>query len=240
MRYGVISDIHSNLEAMEAVLEDAEQQHIDSFICLGDIVGYGANPNECIQRVRELTEHVVVGNHDHAAVGLTDISYFNAHAKQAVIWTAKVLLPEHSHYLKKLPFTHQVDDLFFVHATPSDPPAWDYLFSPRMAMVEFDAFQGRCGFIGHSHQPIIFSKKDSGAPQRIERLILAPEGRYIVNVGSVGQPRDGDPRACYAIFDSEGDRLEFRRVSYDVQTAQRKILQAGLPPVLAIRLTHGE
>jgi len=107
-------------------------------------------------------------------------------------------------------------------------------------MVEFDAFQGRCGFIGHSHQPIIFSKKDSGAPQRIERLIFAPEGRYIVNVGSVGQPRDGDPRACYAIFDSEGDRLEFRRVSYDVQTAQRKILQAGLPPVLAIRLTHGE
>jgi diadenosine tetraphosphatase ApaH/serine/threonine PP2A family protein phosphatase len=240
MRYGIVSDIHSNLEALEAVLEDAERQHIDGFICLGDVVGYGANPNECVQHVQKLTRHVVVGNHDHAAVGLTDISYFNAHAKQAVVWTAKVLLPEHSRYLSGLPFTHQSDDLFFVHATASDPPAWNYLFSPHMALAEFDAFSGRCCFIGHSHQPVIFSQKNGGNPQRAERFALSSEGRYIVNVGSIGQPRDGDARACYAIFDNQEGHLQLRRVAYDVQTAQRKILQAGLPPILAIRLAHGQ
>ncbi len=114
MRYAIISDIHSNLEALKAVLEDVGQQHVDKYICLGDIVGYGADPNECIQHIQRLTEHVVVGNHDHAAVGLSDISYFNAHARQAVMWTSKVLLSEHSRYLSSLPFTQQMNDLFFV------------------------------------------------------------------------------------------------------------------------------
>lgn len=240
MRYGIISDIHSNLEALEAVLDDARRQHIDSFICLGDIVGYGANPNECIQRVRELTEQVVVGNHDHAAVGLTDVSYFNLHAKQAVLWTAQVLSSEHSDYLSKLPFTLHVADLLFVHATPSEPPAWNYLFSLQMALAEFDVFDDRCCFIGHSHQPVIFSQKDGDLTWRGETLVCSPGNRYIVNVGSVGQPRDGDSRACYAIFDDRGKQLQLRRVAYDVQMAQRKILQAGLPPILAIRLARGE
>lgn len=240
MRYGIISDIHSNLEALEAVLEDAQRQNIDSFICLGDIVGYGANPNECIQRVQQLTEQVVVGNHDHAAVGLTDISYFNVHAKRAVEWTAKVLSPENSYYLSKLPFTIQAGNLFFVHATPADPPAWNYLITPRMALVEFDVFEGLCCFIGHSHQPIIFRQKSGSHPRMVETMVCAQDEKYIVNVGSVGQPRDGDPRCCYAIFDNHDCHLQLRRVTYDVQAAQRKILQAGLPPVLAIRLAHGE
>jgi diadenosine tetraphosphatase ApaH/serine/threonine PP2A family protein phosphatase len=240
MRYGIISDIHSNLEALDAVLADTVQQHIDTFICLGDIVGYGANPNECVQRVRELTDQVIVGNHDHAAVGLTDISYFNPHAKRAVMWTAKVLSPEHSSYLTKLPFTAQADDLVFVHATASDPPAWNYLFSSQMALAEFEAFHGRCCFIGHSHQPVTFSLESRALPQRTEVLVCSPHGRYIINVGSVGQPRDGDPRACYAIFDDHKNQVQLRRVTYDVQEAQRKILQAGLPPVLAVRLAHGE
>jgi len=240
MRYGIISDIHSNLEALDAVLGDIQGQHIDAIICLGDIVGYGANPNECVHRVRQLTDQVIVGNHDHAAVGLTDISYFNPHAKRAVMWTTKVLSSDHFHYLAELPFTIQREDLFFVHATASDPPAWNYLFSSQIALAEFEAFQGRCCFIGHSHQPMTFSLENRGLPQRIENLTCSPQGRYIVNVGSVGQPRDGDPRACYAIFDDQQGKLRLRRVAYDVQATQRKILQAGLPPVLALRLAHGE
>ncbi len=240
MLYGIISDIHSNLEALEAVLRDAEQRHIDSFICLGDIVGYGASPNECVQHIRELTGHVVVGNHDYASVGLTDISCFNLYAKRAVMWTAKVISEEHSDYLSKLPLTAQVDDLFLVHSTPSDPTAWNYLCSPQLALIEFDAFQGRCCFIGHSHKPVIFSQRDGELPWRNEMLMCSPNERYIINVGSVGQPRDGDPRACYGIFDDQVGKLLLRRVTYDVQTAQRKILQAGLPPVLAVRLAHGE
>jgi diadenosine tetraphosphatase ApaH/serine/threonine PP2A family protein phosphatase len=240
MRYAILSDIHSNLEALQAVLEDAGRQEIDSFLCLGDVVGYGANPNECSQKVRELSDHVIVGNHDHAAVELTDISYFNPHAKKAVLWTARVLLPEHSDYFRQLPYTIQMGGFFLTHATASDPPAWHYLLSAQMAKQEFDAFDGRICFIGHSHQPIIFSWKDGSRSWREGKLACTPGDRYIINVGSVGQPRDGDPRACYVIFDDRHSWLHLRRVDYDVQAAQRKILQAGLPPVLAARLANGQ
>jgi len=240
MRVAIISDIHSNLEALEAVLEDAGEQRIDEFYCLGDIVGYGANPNECLQRVRDLTEQVVAGNHDHAVVGLTDISYFNLHARRAVTWTTETLLKEHSEYLRRLPFSLQRGQIFLVHATPSDPPAWNYLLSSQIARDEFETFDGQLCFIGHSHQPIIFSRREGDQRWPAELYTCRPDDRYIINVGSVGQPRDGDPRASYAILDDQRGTVQLRRVKYDIQTAQRKILQAGLPPLLAVRLAHGE
>jgi diadenosine tetraphosphatase ApaH/serine/threonine PP2A family protein phosphatase len=240
MRVAIISDIHSNLEALDAVLEDAGGEKIDKYYCLGDIVGYGANPNECLQKVWDLTEQVVAGNHDHAAVGLTDISYFNLHARRAVTWTAEALLADHSQYLRRLPFSLQLGPVLLVHATPSDPPVWNYLLSSQVAKDEFEAFAGQLCFIGHSHQPIIFSRKEGDQRWPAALFTCRADDRYIINVGSVGQPRDGDPRASYAIYDDQQGTIQLRRVEYDIQTAQRKILQAGLPPLLAVRLAHGE
>jgi diadenosine tetraphosphatase ApaH/serine/threonine PP2A family protein phosphatase len=240
MRYAIISDIHSNLEALQAVLEDIAGQAVDQVLCLGDVVGYGADPNECVRLVRDRAAHIVAGNHDHAAVGKTDISYFNPHAKRAVSWTAKTLMLEHARFLCGLPYTLKLEGLFLVHATPSDPPAWNYLLSARVAEAEFAEFEEPVCLIGHSHQPLIFSSGDGTRPWRGEKLTCSPDQRYIVNVGSVGQPRDGDPRACYALVDTAGKTLQLRRVRYDVRAAQRKILQAGLPPVLAVRLANGE
>jgi diadenosine tetraphosphatase ApaH/serine/threonine PP2A family protein phosphatase len=240
MRYAIISDIHSNLEALQAVIEDIESQAVDQVLCLGDVVGYGADPNECVRLVRDLAAEIVAGNHDHAAVGMTDISYFNPHAKRAVSWTAKALTLEHARFFCKLPYTLTVDDLFLVHATPSDPPAWNYLLTAGMAEAEFAEFEEPICLIGHSHQPLIFSTDGGTLPWRGEKLSCSADQKYIVNVGSVGQPRDGDPRACYALVDASEKTLALRRVSYDVRAAQRKILQAGLPPVLAVRLANGE
>ncbi len=240
MRVAVLSDIHSNLEALESVLEDIVGQGVDDLLCLGDLVGYGANPNECVERIRGLISHVVAGNHDHAAVGKTDASYFNPHAKRAVAWTAQNLTADHARYISTLPYVKQVEHLLLVHASPSDPAAWNYLLSPQMARAEFQAFSESICFIGHSHQPLFFSI--NGAPRSLkgDRLSCDPGERYIVNVGSVGQPRDGDPRSCYAIYDDRQRTVQLRRVAYDIRSAQRKILQAGLPPVLAARLKRGE
>jgi diadenosine tetraphosphatase ApaH/serine/threonine PP2A family protein phosphatase len=240
MRYAIISDIHSNLEALEAVLKDIEGQDVDQLLCLGDVVGYGANPNECTQRIRDSVSHIVAGNHDFAAIGKTDISYFNPHAKRAVSWTAKTLNQDHAQYLSQAPYTMIVEDLLLVHATPSDPPAWSYLLSAQMAASEFAAFGEPICLIGHSHQPLAFSTAEDAQSWSGEKLSCDSGEQYIINVGSVGQPRDGDPRACYAIFDLHEHAIQLRRVTYDVREAQRKILQAGLPPVLAIRLAHGE
>jgi diadenosine tetraphosphatase ApaH/serine/threonine PP2A family protein phosphatase len=240
MRCAILSDIHGNLEALQAVLDDVAGQDIDICLCLGDLVGYGADPNLCAQRIREVSHQVVAGNHDHAAVGKTDVSVFNPHARRAIAWTAKNLLPENVQYLSGLPYTARLDDLLLVHATPSDPAAWNYLLSRQAAKAEFDIFSDRICAIGHSHQPLVFSQTDGLSNWARQPLRCASGERYIVNVGSVGQPRDGDPRASYVIFDHQADTLQLRRVAYDIQGAQRKILQAGLPPILAVRLANGQ
>jgi len=240
MRYALVSDIHSNLEALEAVLEDISAQAVDKLICLGDLVGYGANPNECVQRIRDLTSHVVIGNHDSAVVGQTEVSNFNPHARRAVTWTADTIDPENARYLSRRPYTDRIDDLLLVHATPSEPAAWNYLLSAPAARAEFQSFTESICFIGHSHQPIFFSLDEVPRSRKDERLVCETGERYIVNVGSVGQPRDGDPRSCYAIYDAGHRTVQLRRVAYDVKSAQRKILKAGLPPVLAARLSRGE
>lgn len=241
MRYGIISDIHANLEALQAVLDHLNTENIDRYICLGDIVGYGANPNECVEWVRNLTEYVVAGNHDWAAVGKTDISVFNLYARRAVLWTSDALTALSRSYIEQLPLRHLEEDGLFVHSTPDAPERWRYILSSYDALWVLRRLEQRICVVGHSHHPVAFSW-DTNERVRVQPPCLTlQEGiRIIVNVGSVGQPRDGDPRACYGVLDMDQQTIEVKRVSYDIQTAQEKIRRAGLPEYLAERIARGQ
>jgi len=241
VRYAIISDIHGNLEALEAVLRDVEDTGAEEVLCLGDLVGYGANPNECVERVRERASAVVAGNHDWAAVGKLDLDYFNSAARAAAEWTGRVLDEENKRYLRGLPLTGRpIEDLLLVHSSPVDPQAWRNLFHPGQAALAFRSFKERLCLVGHTHQPVVF--EETGGLFLGEQLLglkFEDGSRYMVNVGSVGQPRDGDGRAAYCILDTEEMKLALRRVEYDVETAQAKIVMNGLPRTLAERLPLG-
>jgi diadenosine tetraphosphatase ApaH/serine/threonine PP2A family protein phosphatase len=244
VRYGILSDIHGNLEAFEAVLEALSHESIDVYLCLGDIVGYGASPNECLERVWSLTSEVIAGNHDHAATGKLDIVSFNHAAAEAALWTMQRLTRTGRHYLRELPLARRYDHILAVHAAPTHPEQWPYLISLDQAACEFQAFpEGiRVCVLGHTHTPAIFERDDEQDTCRLvphNRCPLMATCRYIVNTGSVGQPRDGDPRAAYGVYDTEAMLVEIKRVPYDIQTAQKKIRRAGLPEVLAGRLARG-
>ncbi len=242
MRYGIISDIHGNLEALTIVLEELENSNIDKYMCLGDIVGYGANPNECITLIREKTDIIIAGNHDHAAVGLTRTDNFNPYAKRAVEWTNKTLITENIEFLKGLSLNLVIDEtIMIVHSTPSRPEIWNYIFSTYEARREFSYYSEPIGFIGHSHQPLIFHGDGERCYlYRDNRITINLEERYLINVGSVGQPRDGNPKACYCIYDNDESIVEIYRTEYDVETARQKIIDAGLPEVLGDRLIEGQ
>ncbi len=224
MRYAVLSDIHANLEALQAVLADAARR-TDAVLCLGDLVGYGADPVACIEIVAERAQSIVCGNHEHAVAGLIDLEWFNVHARAAAEWTRERLDDDHKTYLASLPLVAEVGDATLVHASPDRPGDWEYLLS----------------FVGHSHLAGMWSLGSSGPEHRAGAVDLELERgrRYLVNVGSVGQPRDRDPRAAYAIWDSERGTVAIRRVVYDVATAREKILLGGLPRFLADRLAWG-
>ncbi|MCL4306127.1 metallophosphoesterase family protein [bacterium] len=225
MKLGIISDIHGNLPALEAVIEDCERQGLASIICLGDIVGYGASPNDCCELVREKCFACVMGNHDSALCGLTPMQFFNAYARSAIEWSVNVMDDSHLNWLKGLPLVHSVESVLCVHATPKDPGAWNYIHNPDEAIQHFDAMPpGRTAFIGHSHIPAHFA---------------GPENRRIINVGSVGQPRDRNPQASYVVFDTETGSFRWSRVSYDILKAAQAIRDAGLPEFLASRLFIG-
>jgi len=241
MKWAILSDVHGNLEALQAVMADLSQEGAERIVFLGDAVGYGANPNECMLLLRQLTEWMVAGNHDYGAVGLTDVSSFNAAAQAAIFWTGKALSDESRAFLRQLPLLRQTGGMTFVHASPHEPGAWNYIFTFPEAEQGFQALAGELAFIGHSHSPCILAKKG-------ENKIMAHEGegatlergvRYIINVGSVGQPRDRNPQAAYGLYDEAGRVYLLKRVSYDIQTAQWKIIRAGLPLSLAHRLSLG-
>ena len=248
MRYGIYSDLHANLEALEVVLEQLQEiEKVDMLICLGDIVGYGANPNECIERVRETTEYVIAGNHDHAALDLTDIRYFNPYAKKAVQWTQETLTKRSNEYLHSLPLKYHFpeEDFMIVHATPSKPEAWNYIFSRQEARYELNSFSEKICFVGHSHQPLIIESHNNEinvihANNGTDVIELKKECRYIINDGSVGQPRDRNPKSAFCIFDSDKMTVQIKRIEYDIEAAQKKILDAGLPELLADRLATGD
>ncbi len=243
MRVAILSDVHGNLEALEAVLEHLSGESVERVVCLGDLVGYGADPNPCCARIREVAEEVVAGNHDHGAVAMTDVSRFNPLAREAIEWTARVIESDHHRYLESLPLTLGLSNerATLVHATPARPEVWKYVFDPAEASQEFGAFTTQCCFVGHTHTPIGFVLRPDGRLYGVplEKLRLEDGYRYIINVGSVGQPRDSDPRAAYAVYDEEAGTLEMHRVDYDIKTASEKILKAGLPTPLARRLSFG-
>lgn len=240
MRYAVLSDIHGNLEALGAVLADLASE-ADGVLCLGDVVGYGADPVACLEAVATRAQAITAGNHEHGVTGLLDLRWFNPYARAAAEWTHGRLDDDHRQYVGSLPLVAEVEGAMLVHASPRNPEAWDYLLSPEDGYEAFAAFATRLCFVGHSHQPGAWSLGSSGpayAPGSVD-LVLAAGRRYIVNVGSVGQPRDRDPRAAYALWDVERSRVTIRRVAYDVACAQRKIVDAGLPRFLSDRLGVG-
>ena len=240
MLIGLFSDIHANLEAMTAVVERLTAEGIGRSLCLGDIVGYGANPNECIELVSRLGAEVVAGNHDYAAVGKTPLEDFMPNAAEAIAWTRSRLEPESTRFLETLGLEKTLPPFLLVHSAPSAPAAWHYISTFDDARREFVHFDAPACIVGHSHQPFVVSRTGSDLDQLpATRLILAEGVRYIINIGSVGQPRDGDPRACACLFDTGTREFRFLRIDYDIRAAQAKILLAGLPPYLANRLAQG-
>ena len=240
MRYAILSDIHGNLEALHAVLAHADS-HADAVLVLGDVVGYGADPQACLERVAERADAVVAGNHEHGVVGMLDLEWFNDRARLALEWTRGQLDDDHLAWLRTRPLTVEIDDATLVHASPDQPAEWDYLLSAEDGFDVFGAFATRLCFVGHSHRPGAWSVGSSGRAHEpgAREIELEAGRRYVINVGSVGQPRDHDPRASYALWDLDARRVTIERVPYDRVTARRKILSADLPRFLADRLLIG-
>lgn len=240
MRYAVLSDVHANLEALRAVLADCRDE-VDGLLCLGDVVGYGADPVPCVELVAERAASLVAGNHEYGVTGRLSLRWFERFARAAVEWTAEGLDEDHRAYLAALPLCGTLGEATLVHASPARPDEWEYLTSAEDGFEAFAAFDTRLCFVGHSHQPGYWSIGSTGPVRRAGAGDLALENgrRYIVNVGSVGQPRDRDSRAAYAIWDCAARRISIRRVGYDVAEARRKIFAAGLPRFLGDRLVDG-
>lgn len=241
MRILVISDIHANLTAFDAVLESAGK--FDEIWCLGDTVGYGPDPNECILRLRKLPHLTcLIGNHDAAALGNIDLNTFNREAKSSIQWTQKVLTDESREFLMSLPERVIVDSVTLAHGSPRSP-VWEYLLDPVSAFENLAYFSTDLCVIGHTHIPVIFQKPDDQVEMAGELIKdgegFYVEGRMFLNPGSVGQPRDHDSRAAYAIYNPETRAWISHRVEYDVQSVQDRMRQAGLPSRLINRLEEG-
>lgn len=239
-RYAVISDVHSNMEALEAVLRDIKRRGLDEVIFLGDAVGYGPDPNECMGLLKEKCRILLGGNHDAAASGLIGLDFFNEYAKAAIVWTREVLTDEGIGFLKALPAVKGIKkhNMLLAHSTPKEPEAWHYLHTLWDAEINFHYFEQRICFIGHSHVPFIIERLPSGEMVTYrDRAELGESERYIINAGSVGQPRDRDPRACYALI--SGKAVDIVRVEYNIEKTQRKMRENGLPLPLIDRLSSG-
>jgi len=245
MRIGILGDIHSNLEALEAVVERVRGIGVDHWVQVGDIVGYGAQPRECIRLVRELNCTICLGNHDAAVVGLLSTEYFNPYACQAVEWTRSRLHTEELDFLRQLPLVVVREHYTVVHGTLHMPDEFGYVMSVVEAKDSLRKQVTPVCFVGHSHVPGIYMQ-ETADPESIQ-VVFSPEvtaqtahcAKVLMNVGSVGQPRDEDPRAAYAIYDTDTREASIQRVTYDVASAQRKIINADLPEVLANRLALG-
>jgi diadenosine tetraphosphatase ApaH/serine/threonine PP2A family protein phosphatase len=242
LRYAIFGDIHGNLQALEAVLAAYQTEAIDCYLCTGDLVGYGANPAECVAAVRKQCQHVVAGNHDYAVAEKLTLEFFNSYAKAAVLWTRSHLDLADLKYLERLPLLVEVDrDVTLSHATIYDAHAFDYIQTQYDAHLSLQEMQTPCGFVGHSHIPITFYLKDGAVSWTLETEIdVSRYEKVLVNVGSVGQPRDENPSAAFAIYDSALQKIWIRRAAYDVEAAARAIEQNHLPRILAERLRLGK
>jgi len=241
MRYGIFADIHSNFEALEAVIEAYKKESIDRYFCAGDIVGYAANPGECIEKVSSLAGIAIAGNHDWAAVDLFPDDYFNPAARQALAWTREKLDDQGRGFLKALKLTYSNNDLIMVHGTLQKPQDFNYMSDGYMAEEAFRLVETGICFVAHTHVPGFYIK-DSGKLSSYSQescLDIKAGNKYIVNVGSVGQPRDGNPDSAYCIYDSAKRKVQIKRVSYNTEITRKKIIDAGLPKFLGDRLLTG-
>ncbi len=243
MRIAVVSDIHSNLVALETVLAAAGTY--DELWCLGDTIGYGPRPNECVALMRQHAKYVITGNHDLACLGKIDLRDFNPDARKANIWNGEQLLDEHRAWMEQLEPAHTVDERFLLaHGSPREP-IWEYLLAPEQALANFALFTQEICLIGHSHVQLGFrlrpgaDRAERFLPDRSRTVELDGATRYFINPGSVGQPRDQDPRAAYAVIDTDANSIRFNRVEYDIQKTQRQMQEAGLPTALIRRLEFG-
>jgi predicted phosphodiesterase len=263
MKYAILSDIHANLEAFETVLAKCREEKVDKYICLGDIVGYNANPSECMDLIQGLELVACVkGNHDeYAASDDQEMVGFNLHAKEAVFWTRSNLSDAQREWLAKLPMKKTIrgSNITIVHATLDSPDAWGYIFDTHHATDNFSYQFTQLCFCGHSHVPIAFAKKPltmggenpvseivewrtpTGDEEAPEQMVITMEKgwKYLINIGSVGQARNRDPVASFAIYDVEEATVTRYRLQYDIAAAQAKIRAAGLPERLAVRLERG-
>lgn len=241
MKFGILADIHGNIEALDAVVRLLRDRGATGFICCGDIVGYGADPNLCVETVRRLRCTCVAGNHDYGAVGKVPIGRFNSAATQALLWTRTQLTESNRLYLDSLPLAVEKGSLRIVHSSPSVPDAWEYILTVPEAAAEMERCEGGVCVVGHSHQPLAVERLP-GKPGRLVRrdnFAIRPYAKYLINAGSVGQPRDGDPRACCLLYDDEAQEMTYLRIPYDIPAAAAKIRGAGLPEYLASRLESG-
>ena len=242
MRYAVLADIHANLAAFTAVLDDIKERGgMDELWCLGDVVDYGPDPSECISLLREHKHVCIAGNHDLAAIGQLDLTNFNPDAAVSNRWTQQQLAPEDTEYLDALPLVLKEGVFTLVHGSPRDP-VWEYLLSIESATENFHHFDTRYCLIGHSHIPLAFLEEEDTArylPWPEDGRVTLGERRMILNPGGVGQPRDGDSRASYAIFDPESDTLTLCRIAYDIRHTQKKMAEKKLPHRLIERLEYG-
>lgn len=239
MRFAIFGDIHANLHALQSVLADAKAQSCTHYVCMGDIVGYNAFPRECVNIIRQLDCPTVKGNHDEQASLIGTQEGFNPLAEEAMNWTRAQLSDADKDWLKTLRLQRQIRDFTIVHATLDTPHRWGYVFNQLDATASFSYQHTTLCFIGHTHSPKAFVRDSSVKSITLDVLPILPGKKYLVNVGSVGQPRDGDPRAAYCIYDINSNEVTLRRVEYDINAAQEAILQVGLPPKLAARLPLG-
>jgi predicted phosphodiesterase len=240
MKYAIIADIHANLEALQVVLEDAKTNHCTHYACLGDVVGYNANPKECLDIIRGMGMPCVKGNHDEYCSIEEDLEGFNPHAAEAINWTRNQLSDEDRQWLRDLKYIRLVANFSLVHATLDSPQRWGYVFDKLAAAASFTYQNTSVCFFGHTHVPVAFIRDSVVRGGTYSKFKVEPGRKYFVNVGSVGQSRDGVAKATYVIYDMDEGTIELRRLDYDIPTTQRKILEAGLPARLAERLAHGK
>ena len=230
MKYAIIADIHANLEALQVVLKDAKEQHCTHYACLGDVVGYNANPKECLDIIREMGMPCIKGNHDEYCSNEGAMEGFNPYAAEAVSWTRRQLSPEDRKWLRELKYLRLVASFSIVHATLDGPQRWGYVFDRLAAAASFTYQNTNVCFFGHTHVPVAFIRDSVVRGGTYSKFKVEPGRKYFVNVGAVGQPRDGDPRAAYVVYDLDEGTIELRRLDYDWPGAQGKVEALGFPP----------
>ena len=240
MKYAIIADIHGNLEALQVVLDDIQTQKCAHVVCLGDIVGYNANPKECLDLIRSLNCPCVKGNHDDYCSSEEDLAGFNPHAAEAVSWTRKHLNDDDRKWLRELKYYRMVANFTMVHATLDGPQHWGYVFDKLEAAASFTYQNTPVCFFGHTHVPLAFIRDSVVRGGTYSKFKVEPGRKYFLNVSAVGQPRDGNPKAGYVVYDMDESSIELRRLDYDIPKTQEKILAAGLPRRLAERLAFGK